>query len=279
MNVDLPYFDACLDLLSTEDATLEALFGSHVHWGYWENPNAPVTTADDFAQASDRLVERLFHGHAIPDGGAHLDAGCGFGGTIHWLDGRTKNARLVGLNIDARQLERARAQVSADPTRGNRLEWIQGDACALPFADATFDTLSAVECIFHFPSRRRFFEEARRVLKPGGWLVLSDFVLNPWRLPMVAGGYLRHGRALRSVYGSSKVAWLGTYRSLARRTGWRLERQDNVTAHTLPTYRYLAAHASRLGHRLPHFVEANGFLARASAREALQYHFLAFRRG
>src|SRR5438034_5931485 len=44
----------------------------------------------------------------------------------------------------------------------------EADACALPFPDASFDRVLAVECIFHFPSRLRFLKEAARVLKPGG---------------------------------------------------------------------------------------------------------------
>lgn len=44
----------------------------------------------------------------------------------------------------------------------------------MPFGPAAFDGLISVEAAFHFPSRRRFFEEAHRVLRPGGVLTMSD---------------------------------------------------------------------------------------------------------
>ncbi len=92
------------------------------------------------------------------DGARILDVGCGFGGTIDHLDERLDGCELVGLNIDRRQLARARALVT--PRRDNTVDFVAGDACRLPFADASFDFLSAVECAFHFPSRKQFFREA-----------------------------------------------------------------------------------------------------------------------
>ena len=50
-----------------------------------------------------------------------VDAGCGFGGTLAHLDEQVRGAALVGLNIDRRQLERARATTLARPTGANRI--------------------------------------------------------------------------------------------------------------------------------------------------------------
>src|SRR5918994_1254316 len=58
---------------------------------------------------------------------------------------------------------------------------VNGDAARMPLRDECFDGVISVEAAFHFASRRRFFAEAIRVLRPGGVLSMSDFATN--RMP------------------------------------------------------------------------------------------------
>jgi ubiquinone/menaquinone biosynthesis C-methylase UbiE len=151
-----------LDATSGDADGLNITLLRHVHWGYWGPQDVPDGSLTDFAAATERLTERICEIAAIRDGDAVLDVGCGFGGTISSLNERYSGLSLTGLNIDSRQIAVAKGRTAAAP--GNRVEFVMGDACRMPFADASFNVLLAVECIFHFASRERFFDEARRVL-------------------------------------------------------------------------------------------------------------------
>jgi MPBQ/MSBQ methyltransferase len=160
-----PYFD---ELIA---AYRHGATGRSVHLGYWRDGDAA-----DFAGAQARLDQVLIDLAAIANGQSVLDVGCGFGGTIARINDEYHDMRLTGINIDRRQIEICRTIAS---TAGNDLTWCIADAGQLPFADASVDRVLCVEAMFHFASRRQFFAEATRVLKPDGILVGTDILISP----------------------------------------------------------------------------------------------------
>lgn len=238
--IKLPYFDYLLHLLATNNAAVAKSFGRHVHWGYWAAPKTASLSDDDFAKAAEQLTAQVCASVPVDNNLHVLDVGCGFGGTVAFLNETYTGMQLVGVNIDARQLERARACVVAAPT--NTVDFQQGNACALPFADNSFDVVLAVECIFHFPSRALFFQEAFRVLKPNGYLALSDFLPSSALLPFSKMNWF--GR----FYGQCHLDYrYKDYRQLATTTGFNALVERDITANTLPTYDYLNILAKQQG--------------------------------
>jgi ubiquinone/menaquinone biosynthesis C-methylase UbiE len=96
------------------------------------------------------------------------DVGCGPGAYHPIVTAR--GARVVAVDFSAGMLAEVRAQAAA---LALPVRTLRGDAQRLPLASASVDHLMANHMLYHVPDQRRALAEMRRVVKPGGRIVLA----------------------------------------------------------------------------------------------------------
>jgi len=108
----------------------------------------------------------------VKPGECVLDVATGTGDVAIEFGRRTSAACIVGLDPSSGMLEVARKKVASDL----RAALVSGDALALPFADRSFDVVTIAFGLRNLPDYARGVGEMARVLRPGGRLVVLEFL-------------------------------------------------------------------------------------------------------
>jgi demethylmenaquinone methyltransferase / 2-methoxy-6-polyprenyl-1,4-benzoquinol methylase len=113
----------------------------------------------------DRRWRKLAVQEVVWPGDRVLDACCGTGDLA--VEAERRGGRVVGLDFSERMLERARKKSGA-------IEWVQGDALALPFGDGEFDAATVGFGVRNLADLEGGLRELARVLRPGGKLAVLE---------------------------------------------------------------------------------------------------------
>ncbi|MGI9414858.1 MAG: class I SAM-dependent methyltransferase [Hyphomicrobiales bacterium] len=100
----------------------------------------------------------------------------GLGGPARYL-AHECGVRVTGIELNAGRAAGARELVRLVGLE-DRVDIIEGNVLAVPLADNVFDAVVSQEALLHVPDKAGALAEARRVLKPGGRLAFTDWIVH-----------------------------------------------------------------------------------------------------
>ena len=127
-----------------------------------------------------------------------LDVGCGGGKTIDRLASMARNGKVFGVDYSETSVAAAR-ETNANWIAEGRVDIQQASVSKLPFPEASFDVVTAVETHYYWPDLPRDVREVLRVLKPGGKFVIiaetyrgrvNDWAYRPTMTVVLRAAYL-----------------------------------------------------------------------------------------
>jgi tocopherol O-methyltransferase len=222
------------------DAFYREIWGEHVHHGYW------VTGDETVEQAVLALVDLLASRLALSAGQEICDIGCGYGATAGYLAAQF-GVSVTGFSVSAAQVARARMIVPA----AGAVAFEVRDWLANGVADQKFERAYSVESSEHMPDKQKFFDEAYRVLKPGGVLAVCAWLAadkpRPWEVRHLLEPICREGR----------LPGMGTetdYQGMAAGAGFEVASVEDISANVSRTWGICARRFLRMAVTKPRYL-------------------------
>ena len=137
-----------------------------IHYGYWDEE------VRSFPQSLHRMNEVMIETAGIKSTELVLDAGCGIGGSSIFLAQRL-GAHVKGITLSERQVNKAKV-LAKEKGVADKASFEIMNYCATDFPGESFDVIWGCESICYAENKQQFIQEAWRLLRPGGRLVIAD---------------------------------------------------------------------------------------------------------
>lgn len=137
-----------------------------LHYGFWEKDTQNLQEA--LINTNRYLAKKA----NITKDDIVLDAGCGIGGSSVWL-AKNIGCNVTGITISDEQVTQAKEfarQLGVD----SKVQFFNENFTNTKFPDESFDVVWAIESVCHTTDKSDFLNEAYRILKKGGRLILAD---------------------------------------------------------------------------------------------------------
>ena len=147
-----------------------------------------------------------------------LDCGCGTGPMISLLYEKDPSKHYTGLDITPRMIETAKAK------NLEGVKWVVGDCENLPFGEDSFDAVICSNSFHHYPNTQAFFHSVKKVLRPGGRLILQDYTASKPLLWLM--NHTEMPIANLVGHGDVKAYSLDEIREFCKRAGLKIEKLE-----------------------------------------------------
>jgi ubiquinone/menaquinone biosynthesis C-methylase UbiE len=171
-----------------------------------------------FQHATQSLADKL-EGLGVDSSWRLLDVCCGWGVPTRYVAGRF-GCRITGVDITQRSIDFAR-KVTQGTDVEPLLTFLQGSALALPVEAGEVDLVWSQDGFCHVPDRPRLLAECFRVLRPGGYLVFTDWLRGEFITPEELGAFC-------DAWSFPDVETLDSYPSLLTAAGFEIVSREEV---------------------------------------------------
>lgn len=178
-------------------------------------------TGDEVSQEQvQRLCDRYYWAADYVDGKDVIEVACGTGNGLGYLASRARSVQACDVSDETLAFTRAHY--------GSRIRINTADAGNLPYADASADVVMILEALYFLPDEDAFMREAKRILRPGGMLLvvtankdLYDFNPSPYAHVYHAAedlpAYMRqHGFEVIDMAGGTPLASVSLRQKILR---------------------------------------------------------------
>jgi tocopherol O-methyltransferase len=177
------------------------IWGEHLHHGVWHDGS------ESPEEAAIRLIEQVAESAAVERDVRVCDVGAGYGATARYL------SEQYAAHVTAVTLSKVQHRYARSQDEDHRVDYVLGDWFDNAFPDGAFDVIIAIESTAHMADKPGFFEEACRLLRPGGRLVvcawLTDAQPSSWQVRHLLDPICREGRLPGLGSMSEYRQWIG----------------------------------------------------------------------